>query len=270
MSENIIKQPQLLEEIAAGLNEGKRQADRRFVEASGRSRMSVADAMGAALAHELNQPLAALTIYLQSVQRQFEKKPELLGELSLVMLKKAIGEAERTTEIVRRMRRFSAISEPERSPIDFNLLADESIELSTVGLQTLPIFERNYHESLPIIAGDPVQIRQIMVNLLCNAVDAVASHDTPRISITTRRQDGFVHFSISDNGSGVDKRIAANLFKAFETSKPHGMGLGLAISRMIAQNHGGELSLDPGGDNAGACFDLRLPIIQYGLSEVIR
>jgi two-component system, LuxR family, sensor kinase FixL len=266
MTGNLVNQSRLAGEDSASDPAEKRQFDCRVIEALGRSRVSGADAVGAALAHELNQPLAALTIYLQSVQRQFEKKPELFDEIALTMLKKAIGEAERITEIVRRMRRFSALSEPERAPIHLNVLADESIELSLVGLQRVLFFKRDYTDELPVVTGDPVQVRQILVNLVCNAVDAVASESSPIITVGTRRQDGFVHFSISDNGSGIEARVAENLFKAFETSKPHGMGLGLAISRMIAQDHGGDLLLKPRGVNKGACFELKLPIAQYGFT----
>ena len=266
MSGNLVNQSRLADDTSARRSAKKKPSDRRLSEALAHLNMPSASAMGAALAHELNQPLAALTIYLQSVQRQFEKKPELLGEVALVMLKKAIGEAERTTEIVRRMRRFSAFDEPERSPIDLNVLADESLELCLVGLHSAPRIERHYHERLPIISGDPVHVRQIMVNLICNAIDAVAGSILPFIRVATRVQGRFVHFNISDNGEGIDKRIAANLFKAFETSKPHGMGLGLTISRMIAQSSGGDLSLQSVGDSKGACFDLRLPISQHSLS----
>lgn len=260
MSGNLVNQPRLADNASARRNAKEPPPAGRLSGAAGRLYGSSASAMGAALAHELNQPLAALMIYLQSVQRQFEKNPELFGDVALDMLKKAIGEAERSKDIVRRMRRSSALDGPERSPVDLNTLADESIELCLVGLHSAPSIERHYHQQLPLISGDPVQVRQIMVNLICNAIDAVVDAPAPCIRIATRAQDGFVHFNISDNGEGIDKRIASKLFKAFETSKPHGMGLGLAISRMIAQNSGGDLLLQPGGETKGACFDLRLPI----------
>ncbi len=215
--------------------------------------------MGSALAHELNQPLAALTIYLHSLQRLCLKtadKPPMLQE----MVDKSLQEALRAGEIVRRMRRFSTRSEPDRQPFDINTLAEESIDLAMVGAPRKIVIERSFEEKLPLMSGDPVQIRQVMVNLLRNAIDASGGKNLPRISISISASDGFNHFRVSDNGPGVSPVMVDRLFKAFETSKPKGMGLGLAISRTIAQNHNGDLALEPRGSGGGACFCLKLPV----------
>jgi two-component system, LuxR family, sensor kinase FixL len=231
---------------------------RRFVKALEQSKASGIDAMGSALAHELNQPLAALTIYLQSLRRLCAKSPDTAAIVS-EMVDKSLREAERAGEIVRRMRRFSARSEPDRQPMDMNAMAEESIELALVGASKAIMVERDFETSTPLIMCDPVQIRQIMVNLLKNAVEATSRKSLPRIFVTTSVSNGFAHFRISDNGPGITPVMAGRLFKAFETSKPQGMGLGLAISKMIAQNHHGDLVLDTGGSGGGACFGLKLP-----------
>jgi two-component system, LuxR family, sensor kinase FixL len=234
------------------------EAGKKLLDAFEQSRAAGVDAMGAALAHELNQPLAALTLYLQSLQR-------LCGRLQTVdplmreLVDKSFREAERAGEIVRRMRRFSARSEPDRQTIDMAALAEESIEISTVGLSRRVDIKRSYEPGLPMVSIDPVQIRQVMVNLLKNAIDAVSRKAKPNITVTTESRGGNILFSVADNGPGIDPKMADRLFRAFETSKPQGMGLGLAISRMIAQNHGGDLVLEPGGIGGGACFGLRLP-----------
>jgi two-component system sensor kinase FixL len=105
-----------------------------------------------------------------------------------------------------------------------------------------------------------VQIQQVVVNLARNALDAVKDYNTPDVRVTTMRMDGTVVLSVQDNGPGIDPGVVSELFKAFSTSKGSGMGLGLAISRTIAQNHGGDLVVEPGGNGRGACFKLQLPI----------
>jgi two-component system, LuxR family, sensor kinase FixL len=230
----------------------------RLIKALEQTKASGIDAMGSALAHELNQPLAALTIYLQSLRRQCAKLPDT-APIVIEMVEKSLREAERAGEIVRRMRRFSARSEPDRKPMDMNSMAEESLELSLLGTSKAIQIERDFETNSPLIMCDAVQIRQIMVNLLKNAVEATSRKPLPRIFVTTSVSDGFAHFRVSDNGPGITPSMAGRLFKAFETSKPQGMGLGLAISKMIAQNHHGDLVLDTGGSGSGACFGLKLP-----------
>ncbi len=241
---------------------GNPDLDRLLVKALEQTRASGIDAMGAALAHELNQPLAALTIYLQSLRRQCGRSPETAA-IIVEMVEKSLREAERAGEIVRRMRRFSARSEPDRKPIDMNSMAEESLELALAGTSKAIQVERDFEVCSPLVMCDPVQIRQIMVNLLKNAVEATNRKSLPRIFVTTSLSDGFAHFRVSDNGPGITPAMAGRLFKAFETTKPQGMGLGLAISRMIAQNHHGDLVLETGGSGSGACFGLKLPTRKY-------
>jgi two-component system, LuxR family, sensor kinase FixL len=104
-----------------------------------------------------------------------------------------------------------------------------------------------------------VQIRQVIVNLLRNASEACAGVKAPEITVSTSEARGSVLLSVGDNGPGIDPKIADRLFRAFETSKTNGQGIGLAISRMIAQNHGGDLFLDTKAPRGGAVFCLRLP-----------
>jgi two-component system, LuxR family, sensor kinase FixL len=215
------------------------------------------DAMGAALAHELNQPLAALTIYLQSLQRLVRNTSD---EMTLELIDKALREAGRAGDIVKRMRRFTSRSEPERHVADLNAIADESIDvvLAAESMKHVHVM-RNFQPDMPTVLCDAVQIRQVMVNLLANAVEAGGDDSTLVVDVTTFVKDGYAHFTVTDNGPGVDPRFAARLFKAFETSKPQGLGLGLAISRMIAQNHGGDLAFESGNPK-GAKFGLRMPV----------
>ena len=259
MNTQLVQQSGASESVPAGQSAAQQDVSRRFMETFGHSHPPGPDAIGAALAHELNQPLAALTIYLQSLRRLCSKQPDVTGVMQ-EFVDKSLREAERAGEIVRRMRRFSSRSEPERQAISINSLADESIELAFIAVTRPVKVTKKFGIAMPPLTGDPVQIRQVMVNLLRNAIDATSKKAKPQIAVSTISTNGFIQFNVADNGPGVSPRIADRLFRAFETSKPQGMGLGLAISRMIAQNHGGDLVLEPMGIDGGACFGLKLPV----------
>ncbi len=235
------------------------QSGRQSFETLERSRKAGFDAMGAALAHELNQPLAALTLYLQSLSRRLDREPSadpMLRELA----GKASNEAQRAGDIVRRMRRLSLRAEPERQVIDLNALARECAETGLAAALRRAELRLQFDPDLPPVLADPVQIRQVVLNLLRNAAEATNRVNTPVIEVSTQGRRDSVRLSVADNGPGIGANMAAKLFRAFETSKADGMGLGLAISRMIAQNHGGDLVLEQAGDCQGAKFELRLPV----------
>ncbi len=235
------------------------QSGRQYFETLESNRKAGFDAMGAALAHELNQPLAALTLYLQSLGKRLERDPPadpLLRELA----EKASREAQRAGDIVRRMRRLSLRAEPERQTIDLNALARECAEAALSATGRRAELRQNFDPALPTLLADPVQIRQVVLNLLRNAAEATARVKNPVIELSTQARRDSVRLTVADNGPGIGPNMAAKLFRAFETSKSDGMGLGLAISRMIAQNHGGDLLLETAEGSQGARFELRLPV----------
>lgn len=242
---------------------GSRKAGEGFVdlfglEPGGHGAAGGIDTMGAALAHELNQPLTALMIYLESLGRVVSA--DALGERAVSLAGKALREAERATEIVRRMRRYTTRGEPERQALDINDLISEIIESLEPHLLGNIEIVRVFDHSLPILHCDPVQIRQVLTNLLRNASESLSDRKDPRITVTTRMRNSAAELVVTDNGNGISDALAGHLFKAFATTKPQGIGLGLAISRMIAQNHGGELELERPGDGQGASFCFRLPV----------
>ncbi len=226
------------------------------------ARVSAMDEMGAAVAHELNQPLTALMLYLQAVMRTSEKLigPGAVQPQLLSILEKAVHEAERAGNIVQRMRQFVERHEPERRLVDLRPLLEDAIELVQIGTWPRPHIARDFADDLPPVLVDPVQIQQILVNLLRNALDAVRDHTTPEVRVAARGGAGEVEVSVTDNGAGIPADRLPTLFKAFSTTKAGGLSLGLAISRTIAQTHGGDLTVDPGGDGRGACLTLHLPL----------
>lgn len=228
------------------------------------ARVSAIDEMGAALAHELNQPLTALMLYLQAVERACAKhsavNPMPPGVLSI--LEKAVREAERAGSIIQRMRQFVEKRDPVRRFIGLNPLIDEAIELTLLGSRPGSHIDRKLGSNLPKLLIDPVQIQQVVVNLVRNALEAVKTCDRQVVTVSTRVSDGGVIMVVEDSGPGIKPEALEQLFKPFSSSKSRGLGLGLAISRTIAQTHGGDLTVDPGGGGRGASFKLTLPLPQ--------
>lgn len=231
------------------------------------ARVSAMDEMGSAIAHELNQPLTAVMLYLQAVTRRMTS---LSGDgpkdaMLLETLEKAKREAERAGNIIQRMRHFVEKREPDRRTVQLRSLFEETLELTRVGTNSEGIaISVSIPKGLPTVEVDPIQIQQILVNLLRNAFEAVRGSAQPRVMISALANDQAVVIKVADTGPGIPEEVHARLFKAFSTSKRTGMGLGLSISRSIAQNHGGDLTVDPGGSDAegnvrGACFMLSLP-----------
>ncbi|SCW59771.1 sensor histidine kinase [Ancylobacter rudongensis] len=222
------------------------------------ARVSAIDEMGAAIAHELNQPLTALMLYLQAIRRAHSRGIDIVTVVGDI-LDKAANEAERAGHIIQRMRQFVEKRDPERHVRPLDPLIDEAIDLTLLGQRHRIRIDRKTGENLPPVSVDPVQIQQIVVNLVRNAIEAASGMPDPAIEIRTRASDGSVRLEVQDNGPGIAPEALPKLFEAFASSKRRGMGLGLAISRTIAQNHGGDLLVDPGGNGRGACFSLVLP-----------
>ncbi|MTI42433.1 PAS/PAC sensor signal transduction histidine kinase [Roseibium hamelinense] len=241
----------------------RRSVEERLAQAQAQlvhmTRMSALDEMGAAIAHELNQPLTALMLYLQALSRKLSQDGDLPQQVTDI-IGKSLGEAERASDIIQRMRQLVERKEPERQTIDVKSFTEDCIGLVKLGASTDDVLVQcTVADDLPLLEADPVQIRQVLVNLLRNARDAVAGQTEKQIWITVRANGNGVEFVIEDNGPGVPAHAIPDLFRAFSSKKQKGLGLGLAISRSIAQNHGGDLVLETANPDRGAVFILRLP-----------
>lgn len=227
------------------------------------ARVNAMDEMGAAIAHELNQPLTAVMLYLQALRRKLEAGVEA-GTIDASLTEiatKTVREAERAGSIIQKMRHFVEKREPDRQSVDVAHLIDEALELTLLGHDGAGIeVVCDVASDVPSLDLDPVQIQQILINLVRNGIEAVRERDERWIRISARRDDGRLLIEVEDSGPGIPKDKVRELFKAFATSKKTGLGLGLAISRSIAQNHGGDLLVEPGGSGRGATFVLSLPL----------
>ncbi len=224
------------------------------------SRVSAMNELGSAIAHELNQPLTAIMLYLQVAVRQSgaaDMDADILDTLS-----KATNEAERAGKILQSMRRFVEKGEMERRPVDIGEVIKEVIELMRHSLQ-----EQNIRlkfvppDAEARVDVDQVQIQQVLINLIRNAMAALSAAAEGRIVIEVHKSDGCLEVSVEDNGPGIAEEQVPKLFQAFVSTSAGGMGLGLAISRSIARRHDGDLVLAGESAEGGARFVLRLPLI---------
>jgi two-component system sensor kinase FixL len=223
-----------------------------------------------ALAHELRQPLTALTLYLDTARRALLRQGETGCAIVLAtMLEKARRETERVSAVIRAMRALNAGQAPQRQPVELNALVDEAVELARIDRCGHARIVRLSDAGLPRLALDPVQIQQVVVNLVRNALQAVDGRDAGEVRIATVCRSRSVTIEVADDGPGVAPEARARLFHPVTSTKPEGLGLGLAISRAIARAHGGDLEFEP-GSGCGAIFTLRLPLPEFGCGTSTR
>ncbi|MGF6602097.1 two-component system sensor kinase FixL [Paraburkholderia sp. GAS448] len=226
------------------------------------SRVSELGDMAAALAHEINQPLTAILSNARAAQRFLESTPQDQVDLREA-LADIVADSCRATEIVRKLRQFVGEAPPETQPLDMGNLARE-----VAHLMRRDALARGVHLTLdiagqvPLVHCDNIQLQQVLINLLRNAFDAVegcrAEDRVVSVKVSAAPQGKGVSITVSDRGPGLNTDQIGEIFKPFFTSKPHGMGLGLSISRMIVTRHGGHLWAESNSDR-GATFHLLLP-----------
>ena len=220
------------------------------------SRNSAMTAMAATLAHELNQPLAAAANYLAGTQRL------LAGDGERLTAEHGLGEVGRSLhragEIIRRLRKMTEKgSEAQNETFDLAESVREAIKLvSGSGFDDAEIIVRA--SSGILVLGDRIQIEQVLVNLIKNAVEASRLSDEKQVTITVTEEDGGAKAAIEDSGPGVSVEIAQVLFQTFASTKENGMGIGLSISRTIIEAHRGKIWLEE-APSGGARFCFTLP-----------
>jgi two-component system, LuxR family, sensor kinase FixL len=224
------------------------------------ARVGAMGTMASTLAHELNQPITAVANYVQGVADLLDKPdPD-----DLPMIREALDEARdealRAGNIVRRLREFVARGEVEKSVEQLPTLIDEASKLALIGAR-----EKGVSVSFAIdpqvttVLVDKVQTQQVLINLMRNAIEAMAGSPVRELAVSTRPTGtGMVRVTVADTGPGVAPEIAANLFGAFNSSKREGMGLGLSISRTIIEANGGRIWMEP-RPGGGTLFHFTLP-----------
>ena len=225
------------------------------------ARLSSLGEMAAEMAHEMNQPLSAITNYVRGTQRRSRSGLLTMDEV-LSTLEIIDKEANRAADVIRRTKNFVRKQPSSRQPLDLGVVVSEALALVEHDLRERRVrLDVRSEPALPRCAGDSVQLQQVIVNLVLNAADALQSvpSDQRQITLTVGAHDDSIQLSIVDTGPGISPAAAEKVFDTFFSTKPEGLGLGLPISRGIIEDHGGKLWAER-GVRGGACLRFTLPV----------
>jgi signal transduction histidine kinase len=223
-------------------------------------RVAAMGELASSFAHELNQPLAAILSNAQAAERFLAFAPPDLAELR-ACLHDIIEDDRRAGEVIHRVRRLLRKEPAELQPVDLNDLARNVVALirNDALLRNVTV-ELRPAVPLPAALGDPIQLQQVMLNLLANGITAAANGPARvrKVAMWTAAHDGHVEFGIHDSGKGIAADQLSRLFEPFFTTKSEGLGMGLTISRSIVEAHGGDISAE-NHPHGGATFRVWLP-----------
>jgi two-component system, LuxR family, sensor kinase FixL len=226
------------------------------------SRLTAMGEMASSLAHELNQPLSAIANYLTGSRRLLaDPSAQNLG-LVRTAVDAAVEQSLRAGQIIRRLRDFVAHREPEKRIESLRKLIEETSALALVGAKELGIRVRlRFEPAIDRVIVDKVQIQQVLLNLMRNAIEAMEDSERRELTVTTTvGPDNAALIEVADSGCGISPEMANQLFLPFATTKAHGMGVGLSISRTIIEGHEGRIWAEP-NPGGGTAFRFTLPTL---------
>lgn len=234
------------------------------------ARLTSVGEIAATLAHELNQPLAAIANYVRGCMIRLQAAGSIDSAI-LATLQEAVNEAHRASEVIRRLRHFLQHHEPKRQEVSLNAVAQEAARLAEPACRRLGAYiTLRLAPSLPLLFADRVQLIQVLLNLLLNGAEAMV--DLPATSReltveTWRESPTSVAVAVRDRGPGVPPDLGEAIFEAFVTTKPHGLGMGLSISRTIVEAHRGTLRYVNLTEPRGARFLASFPLSPPGVDS---
>jgi signal transduction histidine kinase len=255
-------------------------ADQQAEKAAVSSRLMTMGEMASSVAHELNQPLTAITNYCNGMVSRVSA--DTIGKVDLIAaLHKTAHQAERAGQIIHRIRAFVKKSEPQRQPAQAQTLVDDALELAGIELRRRNVAIRTYvAQRLPTLMVDPILIEQVILNLLKNAAEAIDNAQLPpsRRNIELRvvphhspEEGGVIEFSVADTGPGLKDDVIARLYESFFSTKAEGLGIGLSLCRSIVESHRGRMraqNLYNAGAITGCRFSFTLPVDPSARPEV--
>ncbi len=238
------------------------------------SRLVTMGEMASSVAHELNQPLTAITNYCNGMVSRV-KAQSIAQEDLIAALQKTARQAERAGQIIHRIRNFVKRSEPQRQPSQARQIVDDAVDLAGIELRRRNVAIHTYvAQRLPVIMVDPILIEQVVLNLLKNAAEAIDSAQLPPqrrhielrvVPRHTPEEGGIIEFSVTDMGPGIKDEVIGRLYEAFFSTKAEGLGIGLSLCRTIVESHRGRMraqNLYNGAQAVGCRFSFTLPVDQ--------
>ena len=249
---------------------------RQIERAQETSRLVTMGEMASSVAHELNQPLAAITNYCNGMLSRL-RAGNLREEDLAMALEKTSKQAQRAGQIIHRIRQFVKRSEPQRQPARAAEIVEDALELATIELKRRNVAIQSYvAQRLPVLQVDPILIEQVLLNLLKNAAEAIDNAQMPPKRRTielrvvprhTAELGGVIEFSVTDAGPGIREEVIGRLYEAFFSTKSDGMGIGLSLCRSIIESHQGRMKAENlyNGDSICGCrFSFMLPVAAAG------
>lgn len=226
---------------------------------------STTAAMAVGLIHEMSQPLTAAATFVHAARRQLDDP--CLDQSGLAgTIKRAEQELKRARDVLMRLRNLASAVRTERLPVNLleltRTIADQLSDVAHERAVRIRV-EPGY---LPSVMGNAAQIKQVLLNLIINAIDAAAETSEGIVNIRCRHDKATIEVEVNDNGKGISSEIAEHVFEPFQTTKPRGLGLGLPLCQQVVKAHGGQLWWEP-VDPHGTRFHIRLPCIgaaRYG------
>jgi signal transduction histidine kinase len=253
-----------------------------FMRAAITSRLMTMGEMASTVAHELNQPLTAISNYCNGMVSRVTAGSIARDDL-VAALRKTAHQAERAGQIIHRIRAFVKKSEPQRQPTSAREIVDDAVELAGIALRRRNVVIRSYvAQRLPMLNCDPILIEQVVLNLLKNSAEAIDAAQMPPSRRTidlrvvpryTPDEGGVVEFSVTDSGPGLPEEVINRLYEAFFSTKSEGLGIGLSLCRSIVESHQGRMraqNLYNGALLAGCRFAFTLPVEVPARAEVER
>ncbi|MDX1253131.1 MAG: HAMP domain-containing protein [Gammaproteobacteria bacterium] len=231
-------------------------------------RLNTVSEMATSIAHEINNPLSAIINYTRGCERRL-----VSGEIDKPVLKDTLekigAQAERAAKIIRRIRNFARGIKSDRTRVDISHIINDVLAIADFEARRQNIIMNSAPsgEALPMVV-DRIQIDQVLWNIIINAIEAIANSNSTRreIDISSARIDeNYAEIAVHDTGPGLAEEDLKDIFDAFFTRKPEGMGMGLAISRSIVESHGGHLRATRNSDS-GLTFHIKLPLAKEGMS----
>ncbi|AMV72245.1 ATP-binding protein [Desulfuromonas carbonis] len=217
------------------------------------SRLSALGELAAGLAHEIRNPLGSIRGTAEIVKDSTLSEEQRV-EFSAIMIR----EVDRLNQVVTNFLSFARPAPTEMNACDLNAVLNEIVEFSAVQCQKSQVSVQLVQHKLPLVSGDADQFKQVFLNLLLNAVQAMPGGGL--LEVTTQLRDGIIAVTFKDNGPGIPKEILGKIFNPFFSTRHTGTGLGLAISQRIIQAHGGQIEVSS-EVGEGARFEIQLPVV---------